>query len=545
MFQNQHMNNIIIDSYTLYRPGSQYFSILLGLIITLFLFPGCNNDRLSSSFDTLISNAVIIDGTGEDAYQGDLLIKNGTIAAIGKFSSDQIQFSDHIDAAGRVLTPGFIDLHSHGNPLQTPLFENFLRMGVTTISLGQDGSSVSTRDIGSWMNSIDSLKTGPNIIHFQGHGTLRRLVNAPLIPNLHDSLITEMQELMKTAMESCSFGLTTGLEYEPGTFSDMNELIAVSRPVAEFNGVVMSHVRNEDDDKVTESIEELIEYGRGSGAAVHVSHIKIVFENEPEKAGQLLNVIEAARRNGITITADVYPYAASYTGIGIVFPEWARPPHDFDTVVNQRRAELEQYLRNRIEKRNGPEATLFGTRPWTGMTLAEVADSLNKPFEDVLIDDIGPRGAGAAYFVMNEEVVRRFLMHPDISISSDGSPTMQHPRSYGSFARIIDTYVNKEKVLALEVAIHKMSGLSAATLGLDNPNHVSIPRGIIKEGYAADLLIFNPENIRENATFDDPHQYAEGFDWVIVNGTPVIREGELTEKRNGIVLRKLYKPTAD
>lgn len=539
------MTNIITDSYTIYRLGSQSLCIIFGFIITLLLLPGCKNEQLSGSFDTLISNAVIIDGTGGSATQGDLLIKNGTIVAIGKFRPDQLQINEHIDAAGRVLTPGFIDLHSHGNPLRTPLFENFLRMGVTTISLGQDGSSVSTRDIGSWMNRIDSLKTGPNIIHFQGHGTLRRLVNAPLQPNLHDSLITDMQKLMRIAMESGSFGLSTGLEYEPGTFADLNELIAVSRPVAEYNGLVMSHVRNEDDDKIEESIEELIEYGRVSGAAVHVSHIKIVFENDPEKAGQLLSVLEAARRDGITITADVYPYAASYTGIGIVFPEWARPPHDFDTVVKQRRTELEQYLRNRIEQRNGPEATLFGTRPWTGMTLAEVADSLNKPFEDVLIDDIGPRGAGAAYFVMNEEVVRRFLLQPDISISSDGSPTMQHPRSYGSFARIIDTYVNKEKVLALEDAIYKMSGLSAAILGLDNPDLVSTPRGIIKKGFAADLLIFNPENVRENATFDNPHQYAEGFDWVIVNGTPVIRKGELTEQRNGKVLRKVNTNTSN
>ena len=159
-------------------------------------------------------------------------------------------------------------------------------------------------------------------------------------------------------------------------------------------------------------------------------------------------------------------------------------------------------------------------------------------FEDVLIDDIGPRGASAAYFVMNEEVMRRFLQAPYVMISSDGSPSMRHPRGHGTFARIIEKYVLKERILSLEEAIYKMSGLPAQTLGLDNPDAVSTPRGLVRKGYAADILLFYPEHIRENATFEDPHQLAEGFDWVFVNGIPVIKEGELQDALPGGVVRK-------
>jgi N-acyl-D-amino-acid deacylase len=206
--------------------------------------------------------------------------------------------------------------------------------------------------------------------------------------------------------------------------------------------------------------------------------------------------------------------------------------------VESRRDELAGYLRERVNSRNGPEATLFGTPPWAGKTLKEVADSLNKPFEDVLIDDIGPHGAGAAYFVMNEEVMKRFLTDPYVMVSSDGSPTMHHPRGYGSFAKIIDDYVITEQLLTLEEAIYKMSGLPAKTLGLSDDPEVETQRGVIKEGFSADLLLFDPENIRDAATFENPHQLAEGFDWVFVNGIAVIENGERNKELPGGVLRR-------
>lgn len=509
-----------------------------GLIIFLILIIGCVVRESGREADILITDATIMDGSGAPPFEGNIMIQDGILTEIGPFEPGSVHAELTIDAEGRVVSPGFIDMHSHGNPLDTPQFENFLAMGVTTISLGQDGGGPRTPNISEWMEAVNDKSTGPNILYLQGHGNLRRLAGAPPESGLDDEFISKMQELMENAMESGAFGMTTGLEYEPGIFADLSELIAVARPVAEHEGLIMSHIRNEDNDQVLNSVAELISQGRGAGVNVHISHIKIVFGNDPAQAGEVLSLMEQARRDGVHITADIYPYTASYTGIGIVFPEWARPPHNFDEVVQNRRPELEEYLRNRVKERNGPEATLFGTSPWTGKTLAEVADSLDKPFEDVLIDDIGPRGAGAAYFVMNENVMRRFLQDPYVSICSDGSPTMQHPRSHGSFARIIDTYVNRENLLTLEEAIYKMSGLPAATLGLDNPKNVEIPRGLLKRGFAADLLIFDPKNIKENATFEDPHRLAEGIDWMFVNGKPAIRRGKLKSHRYGTVIKK-------
>jgi N-acyl-D-amino-acid deacylase len=514
------------------------------LIVVAFIFTSCEN-YTAQEYDLLIKNATIIDGTGEDAIEGDLVVHNGMIVMVGEFDRRTVRPLQTIDAEGKVVSPGFIDTHSHGNPIDTPRFDNFLSMGVTTISLGQDGRSPGTQNVHYWMKEVDAKRSGPNIIHFIGHNSLRRHVNAPRESGLDSKYITEMQEIIREAMELGSFGLTTGLEYDHGSFADIDELIALAEPVSEYGGLIMSHMRSEDDDKIEDSLRELIEQGRGSGAQVHASHLKIVYGNDPSQADQLMKLMSDARSEGVQITGDVYPYVASYTGIGIVFPSWALPPNDYHEVVTTRRDELAQFLRNRVNRRNGPEATLFGTEPWAGMTLAEVAEELDKPFEDVLIDDIGPRGAGAAYFVMNEDVMQRFLTDPNIMVSSDGSPTMRHPRGYGAFAKIIRNYVNELELLSLEEAIHKMAGLPAETLGLTNPLLVDRPRGLIREGFAADILIFDPAEVRDNATFEDPHTYAEGFDWVFVNGIAVIEEGERNDLLPSGVLRRSITVNSD
>lgn len=510
--------------------------IITALTLSLVFF-SCATDV--ERYDLLITNGFIIDGSGSPAFEADLLIHDGLIIEIGDINTEGKIIRREMDAEGKTITPGFIDTHSHGNPLSTPRFDNFLSMGVTSISLGQDGRSDGLDDVNAWMNEVDDQGTGPNILYFAGHNSLRRMVDAPRESGLDDSYIEEMREILKEAMDAGAFGLATGLEYDHGTFADLPELIALGEPVAEADGLIVSHVRNEDDDKIEESVTELLEQGIGSGANVHASHIKIVFGDDPQQAESVLELMDEARNEGIKVTADVYPYTASFTGISIVFPDWALPPNDFDEVVSDQREELEEYLRNRVEARNGPEATLIGTAPWAGMTLKEVADELDKPFEDVLIDDIKPGGASAAYFVMDEDVMRRFLVDPYVMVSSDGSPTMRHPRGYGSFAKIIRQYVNEENILSLEEAIYKMSGFPAETTRLSDPEKVETPRGFIREGFAADLLIFDPANINDTASFEEPHNYAEGFDWVFVNGKAVIVEGERNELLPAGVIRKV------
>ena len=506
-------------------------------ILFFLLLSACANSNNTEQFDYLITNATIIDGTGSPSYTGHILIKDGVIVKAGDFDVSTIVANEVIDAEQRVVSPGFIDPHSHGDPLETPRFDNFLTMGVTTITLGQDGRSPGDEDVEGWMNDVDRRGTGPNIVHFVGQNTLRHLVDAPREVGLDPSYIERMQRILSESLAAGSFGMSTGLEYDHGTFADLPELIELAKPVADAGGLVMSHIRSEDDDRIEDSINELLDQGRGSGAAVHVSHIKIVYGNDEVRAAEILELLNEAREGGVRVTADVYPYVASFTGIALLFPEWALPPNDYEEVVAGRRGELEEYLRNRVTLRNGPEATLFGTAPWAGKTLAEVAEELNKPFEKVLIDDIGPQGASAAYFVMNEDVMRRFLIDPYVMVSSDGSPVMRHPRGYGSFAKIIRQYVNEEGLLTLEEAIHKMSGLTAETIGLSNSERVKVPRGLIKEGFAADLLIFNPRNVTDHATFEEPHLYAEGFDWVFVNGVEVISNGNKNSTLPGWVIR--------
>ena len=514
------------------------FFRLFILLFSILLF-SCTGSEDESIYDLLIINATIVDGTGSEAYTGSLLIDDGVIVSVGDVYAGEGNANTVIDADGRIVSPGFIDTHSHGNPLSTPRFDNFLSMGVTTISLGQDGRSPGMDNITGWMDEVDSRGTGPNVIHFVGHNALRSYVEAPRESGLDQSYIEEMQQIIRNSLSAGSFGMSTGLEYDHGTFADLPELIALAEPVAEAGALVMSHMRSEDDDRIMESVNELLEQGRGSGAAVHASHMKIVFGDEISQAEEVLELMNEAREDGLQVTGDVYPYTASFTGISIVFPEWALPPNDFDEVAASRRGELEEYLRNRVNLRNGPEATLFGTDPWAGMTLADVAEELGKPFEEVLIDDIGPGGASAAYFVMNEDVMQRFLQDPYVMVSSDGSPTMRHPRGYGTFAKIIREYVNELELLSLEEAVRKMSGLPAETLGLTDSETVTVRRGLIQEGFAADLLIFDPAAVRDNATFEDPHTLAEGFSWVFVNGVAVIEEGELNEERPAGVLRRM------
>lgn len=499
------------------------------------------------TYDLKILNGQIVDGTGSSLYSGNILIKDGILSYVGKSSLESYDAIETLDVNGMIVSPGFIDAHAHGNAELNPKFKNFLSMGVTTILLGMDGSSDGIEDLNGWMERVETARPGVNIVPFTGHGTARRATSIGLNTGPDIDQLSELKDLIEEQLQRGSFGVSKGIEYIPGRFADIEELTEVGNVVKAYDGIIMSHIRNEDKDQVQQSIRELIEVGSVSGSKIHVSHIKIVYSNDVEDADLTIAIIDSARKAGVTITADVYPYTASYTGIGILYPEWALPPNNFESVKNQSRGELAEYLRNRVNRRNGPEATLIGTKPHEGKTLADISAEMGKPFEDVLIDHLPPGSASAAYFVMNIDVMRSFLGYDQVVVSSDGSPQMLHPRGYGSFARIIRQFVVEEGYLDIQSAIKKMSGQTAGIVGLDRDRGLVKPqnqndlrftkRGLLKTGFAADILVFDPFEIMDNATFENPHQYATGFHYVIINGLIVQAEGEFTGVRPGLVLR--------
>ncbi len=519
------------------RLVAERFSASVGAV--LLLAYGCQPAppflTQYEQIDLLIENGTVVDGAGNDAFAADVVVVGDRIAFVGdaKFSSQDLatRVVRRIDATGKVVTPGFIDLHSHGDPLETPGMENFLAMGVTTISLGQDGSSPDVSPLSDWLAAVAAHGIGTNLVMFVGHGTLRNQAGIGRAASPEAEAMQKMLDSLDRTLPY-TFGLSTGLEYNPGMNAGTDELEALARVVGRHERIIMSHLRNEDDDQLENSIAELLE--QGEFARVHVAHLKSVYGKGRARAEEILGLLGAARASGVEITADVYPYSASYTGIGIVFPVWAKTRAQFEAAKSNRRDELAAYLRKRIEQRNGPAATLLGTDPYTGKTLADLAHEMELPFEDVLIDVIGPDGASGAYFVMNEELQARLIADPFVGVCSDGSPTGFHPRGHGTFARIIEKFVVRDKILALEEAIRKMASFPATLLRIGN-------RGMIREHMFADLLVFDPRNVRETATWSDPLQLAEGFDVVIVNGKVAREHGRLSEGLFGRVL----EPHAD
>lgn len=476
---------------------------------------------------------MVIDGTGAPLRRADVLIVGDRIVLVRDPSDgdgDAVAAREVIDARDLVVAPGLIDVHAHGDPLRAPKFENFLAMGVTTICLGLDGSSPWRDDPAAWFDAVDQRRPGVNIAAFVGHGSVRRTVMGNDDAPADGPQRSAMAAVIEAALDAGAAGLSTGLEYTPGRFADATELRAIAEPVGARGAIVASHVRNEDDDAIESSVVELLAQCESTGAGAHLSHAKIVFARDPTRADAVRTLMSAARSRGVRVTGDVYPYVASYTGLSILFPEWALEPNDYAEVVRARRDELASHLRHRVTARNGPDATLFGSGPYAGTTLAEVAEDRGESFEDVLIA-LGPNGASAAYFVMSEAVMERLLIDPFVMVASDGSPTMRHPRGHGTFARILSTQVRERHLLTLEDAIHKMTALPADTFGL-------VDRGRIAEGSFADLVVFDPRQVTDHATFQEPFARATGFTHVLIGGRFAVRDGSISADRNGHALRR-------
>jgi len=483
----------------------------------LATWPGRTSAAAASS--TLFREVTLVDGTGAPPRLADVLVTGDKISRIalpaGRRSGSAARI---IEGQGRILAPGFIDTHSHGNPLEQSL-EALLAMGVTTIVVGVDGSGPRVGkdlDLRSWMRAVDRARIDLNVATLASHGTLRRAVGVPDAVRRPDAAaLARMAAQLDTELRAGAFGLSYGLEYVPGIYSETPELANLGRTASRYGAVVMSHMRSENDDEVEASINELI--ASAQPGRPHISHLKVVFGKGEQRARALLDFLDEKRRQGIRLTADAYPYTAGFTGIAILFPQWALPPTDYSKVVAERRQELRDHLERRMIRRGGPEALLFGTPPYTGKTVAQAAQEAGLQFADFLLK-IGPEGGRGAHFTLDKALQDTLLLDPFVAISTDGGPGIHHPRSTGTYAKLIEDYVVRDRTLPIEEAIRKATSLPAGIMRF-------IDRGVIRVGAKVDLILFNPTEVRARSTYVDPFANAEGFDLVMVNGRPAFEDG--------------------
>lgn len=469
---------------------------------------------------TLLREVMLVDGTGTQPRLANVLVTGDRITRILPPTDRATGAAGQVIAGeGRVLAPGFIDMHSHGDPLKNS-YESFLAMGVTTITLGEDGSAPTLRDQRDprgWMQAIDRTKIDVNVALLSGHGTVRRAAGVSDSVHRPDAAgLARMAAQLDSELRAGVFGLSYGLEYVPGIYSETPELSNLGKVVAGYGGVVMSHMRSENDGEIEASIDELV---RSSlPARPHISHLKVVFGKGEQRARRLLEFLAEKRRQGGYLTADEYPYTAGYTGIAILFPEWALPPTDYSAALANRRAELRDYLEKRMIRRGGPDALLIGTPPYAGKTLAQAAQEAGLAFPDLLIK-LGPEGGSGAHFTMDKVLQDTLLVDPHVAFSTDGEPGMRHPRATGTYAKLVEEYVVRDKQLTIEEMVRKATGFPAQILRLPD-------RGLIRPGARADLILFDPARVKARSTYVDPFAMAEGFDLVMVNGETAFAGGK-------------------
>jgi N-acyl-D-aspartate/D-glutamate deacylase len=494
--------------------------------------------------DVVLRGGTLVDGSGNPGVVGDLAIKGDRIVAVGKF--DVAGKPRVIDARGLIVAPGFIDLHSHSDyPLlreATRDNRNYLFQGVTTVVTGNCGAG--PVDVAAHFKKLEAGKIGTNVIHQVPHNDVRRqaMGNANRQPTAAE--LKKMEELVDKAMRDGAWGLATGLIYNPGTYAKTDEIIALAKVAAKHGGFYASHIRDEGVG-VLVATEEAITIGRDAGLPVHISHMKASGKKAWGMAADQISLVEKARKAGQQVTADQYPYTASSTSLSAtVVPARFREGTAADYQARLKDPEIGPKIRQAIEaalaSRDGGKAVRiasYSAKPaWRGKDLAAIAELEGKPAVDIVLEIERNGGAGIVSFGMKEEDVRLIMKQPWVATASDGSAqfpnadTVPHPRSYGCFPRKIGRYSMEEKVVSLEQAIRSASGLPADILKLPE-------RGYLKEGYLADVVVFDPEKFRDTATYDKPHQYAPGVVWLYVNGKATIAEGKYVEVLAGRVLR--------
>jgi len=547
------------------------------LALTIVLACGRLSAQTAQPFDIVITNGHIIDGTGSPWYSGDVGIGDGKIAAIGNLTAVPRQRT--IDAAGKVVAPGFIDMlgQSELTMLVDPRLPSKIFQGITSEITGEGNSIAPLNDaiiasdrvgyehykinpdwrtLREYFARLEKQGMGINLATYVGATQVRRMVlgddDKPPTPQQLD----QMRDLVRRAMRDGAVGVSTSLEYAPAPYAKTDELIALATEAGKAGGIYATHMRNESD-SVLDAVDEALRIGREAHIPVEIWHIKVAGKNNWGRMPEIVGKISAERARGADVTADTYAYTAWYNDFSAFIPPWA---HDGGTAKLVERLK-DPAARERIKKDMlassrdwdnewqeipGPKSIMIGAvanpklLPLQGKRLSEVAKLWNKDPIDALFDFlIADPTTGVAVFGMSQPDVTLALQQPWVSLDNDSEGTSPegilgqahpHPRAYGTFPRVLSKYVRQEKVLALEDAIRKFTALPAQRMRLTD-------RGVIKQGMWADVVIFDPATVHDRATFDNPNQLSEGMEYVLVNGVPVIDGGEMTGKLPGKVLR--------
>jgi len=496
-------------------------------------------------FDLLIAGGQVVDGTGAAARRADVAIKDGRVAAIGTIPRSDAR--DVIDAAGLIVAPGFIDVHTHADDLaDEPRAENFVRMGVTTIVAGNCGSSA--LDVGKALAAVERAGVAVNFATLIGHNTVRREVMGTANRDPTQGELDRMKKLVFSAMADGAVGFSTGLQYVPGTYAKSAEIVDLARVAGNEGGVYASHMRNEGT-ALEAAVTETIRVGELAGCRVQISHLKVDSPNRWGASAKALALIDEARKRGVAVEADQYAYSAASSSLGIRFPSWAleggqpqieqrlNDPATWNKIKDEIRGLLAE--RGLSDLSFAVVASYRADPALNGLSMKQVAaklegaDSLDGQLEAARKMMLGG-GASMVYHFMSDGDVERIMRHPQVAIASDASALTfgegaPHPRGYGNNVRVLGEYVRVRHVITLEEAIRKMTSLPAEHFRFAK-------RGAIKEGYAADVVIFDPAAVGDTATFEKPHGYAAGISRVIVNGVTVVNDGQHTGARPGQVL---------
>lgn len=514
-------------------------NLLVLLAIAILLSGPIRGEQITA--DIALLDGQVIDGTGAPIRAGNVAIADGKIVLPS--DGDTIEATWAIDCQGLIICPGFIDLHNHSDgeieEPETRAAVNFLTQGCTTMVTGNCGSG--PVDVGKYYRHIDQYGAGTNIAHLIPQGNLRKQVLASARIEPTDAQLDEMRRLADQGMRDGAWGMSTGLIYVPSSFASTEEITEVAKVIAKHGGIYASHIRGEGMN-LLDSIDEALRIGRDAQCPVHISHFKSSGRESWGLVREAARVIAAQRESGRVVTADQYPYNASSTSLGAtVLPSSAREGsgNDLKKRLVDEAPRMRKLIAERIAKADDGGAIRIAAykanTSWVGKDLATIAESENRGIVDIAVEILKNGGASVVKFSINEQDVRHVMAIDWVATASDGGAklpgaTKPHPRNYGTFPRKLAYYSLQENVIPLEHAVRSMTGLPAEILSMHD-------RGLIRGGQAADIVIFDPDTLKDTATFDDPHRYAEGIEYVFVNGKPALVGGKYTGALAGKALR--------